>query len=371
MSMSMYMNDIIQTCTSQNNLATIMQALPTHFHEMMSHETLMRTIKRQMNAVLALFEQEYSTSHTYTFAEAKGAVVSIDRKVHLGVTAYLGSLCETHIDALPLSQHSVSPSQLLERVHTPPIGASCTGSSIVPVVHTDGDASAFVRPVPPTDPAVPVASVDGILTITSDLPEYEACLDASPRASIEIIDVILKHMDSPVVTKTRRCFYFAEDDHPMHTINVPIKLWSSMDALTAWLSGEMNRVGSCSYRVVWLKAEQRVKISGSATFSLLFEQTPNGIHRVLGFARRNHKGKSQYTSDIRTDQSVKQFKICINGVSWTKGDSPRAFVCPDDRTVLVKTLDEHGSTFDYGTHTVKMRHAVSQALTNPFSPLSS
>lgn len=371
--------DIIRTCISNENIKTIVYSLPVHFHELMSSECLFRLAKMHMNAALTSFEREQEPERLYSFKEAKGLVVSIDRQVVLAVTSSVTPKLQTAIDALPSSSHpdpgsqttlhgaSRDPPTSLDNLAPEPMQTSA--NEAIRRASENGHVSE-TRENSGSDES-------GLLSIANDQCDYEACLDATPGELIEIVDVVLTHENGPTVTQQRQCFYFSEQDHPMHTITVPVRHWPTMDALVSWIAGEMNRVGTCSYEAVWLQKERRVKISGSAPFDMLFEQTPNGIHRVIGLTRSNHKGKAAYISDEIIKQPV-SLKACIHGVPWSTGldgnrdpkHKVKSFRCPDDRTVRVCLLDDHGASFDYGAHTITLRRPMPSGLTNPFSSLA-
>ena len=97
-------------------------------------------------------------------------------------------------------------------------------------------------------------------------------------------------------------FYFSENDEEMHMFVVENNIIESIQT-------KMNQLGHESYRVS-VSDEGYVTIKqnsdgGDDYFSLLFEQTPNPCHELIGFDKRNYEHEKSYTSSRRVVNKLK------------------------------------------------------------------
>ncbi len=365
---------IIRTCISQENLETLADSLPSYVHSMCSRADVMRIIKINMNIVLTKFEQELQ--HVSGF-HGRDAVIAVDRRVKSAAMTSFDRMFETKIDELPVVEgiwqqwesvepQPVNPSEprnLLAQTWSEPY----SGPSDFDQIETDP-----TEPDPLTTQDDDRGSDEGYFDIDSrwrtpeqTVHEYKVQLPDNIVAGklVELHSVCFDNRTGPTVTRQSNCFYFSEDDHPMHTIKVPVKQWGCMKSLLAWIESAMNRVSDHRYSVGLTSSTTsnglgHISITGQGKFNLLFEQNPNGIHRTLGFTRRNHKGKSSYRSNAQPTSispGSDGATVAFGSITWKAGDAPKSVILPPDGVVSICTLDAFGALFDFGEHIIKLR----------------
>lgn len=284
---------IIETCISRENLDTLLGSLPPYTHYIVPPDDLLRLIKMKLNAVLTAYMRSPDPG-TLSVAKARDTVVAIDRGVFEAALNVVGAWCTSRIEDLPIRSTSSMTLELVGfcslRSPTRSEGPSLLSTPIDCIGLPALDGVSDKSPLLANDDT----TVDNIPATDASLVNRSAAATNSKASSCTHPRTTEAKAAS---TEGATCFYFAEDDHPMHTITLPSKQWTQIQDLLAHLAVAINRVGKHRYELVWKSAERRVQISASGTFSLLFEQTANGMHRQLGFGRRNYKGKSCYLSE--------------------------------------------------------------------------
>lgn len=94
--------------------------------------------------------------------------------------------------------------------------------------------------------------------------------------------------------------WFSEDGHPPRGVKLAHGLFELRDILEQ-LETRMNRLvrHGALYKIIMDTTVMRVRIQclRGHTFSLLFQQKPNGCHRVLGFRRKDYKESNVYIAE--------------------------------------------------------------------------
>lgn len=372
--------EIIRVCVSKQNIETLLMSLPSYARAMATPHELLRLIKIEMNSALA---QAMKQLDHVGRDQARQFVIAIDRKVHAEVSKAISSMCITRIDDLPLipglefSSHDREPETFGE---SSPLDTTEFQTQQTKQTKINHDQL-------PSSETTEISQYEH-LPVSSEMDEsgetweftgfsssYEIKMPEEWAAGslIEIVRVSFANETGPLVTSRNNCFYFSEDDHPMHTIKIPVKRWPSLQQLITWIQAEMNRLSSRQYTVS-LTPDKRIliigKASGKQTFNLLFEQTPNGIHRVLGFTRRNHKGKTAYRSEPLNERSSPSTSAVVKvaDISWKIGDHAKQFSCPSSGLLPVKTMDEFGLLYDFGQHTLRFRACLREPILTSLFP---
>lgn len=179
------------------------------------------------------------------------------------------------------------------------------------------------------------------------------------RLSLHKVDIPIK---IPILPSASRFFYFAEDDEPMHIIDLNEEQEGINASIVTVLQETMNRMGRHSYSVTLNKFTRRISIvqrkgegfelTAPTRLSLLFEQTQDNCCEILGFERMNYRGDVSYESSMacstlitivpgmdRSNQNALQLSLRIPQLS----DSPilQLALSPGTETRKQHQFDDH------------------------------